>query len=400
MKTKKLLAVILIAIMAMALPSCGSECVREGKLTEVFDRVFDAGTYTSLDEDYAQEYFAEAYDQWEKDGGCTAVAKVNDDGDMIIGRNMDLTICNKAAYVFRTKVDDCYETINTCYSFRDISPNYDFVKKNGLGEKFEKVMPFMSDDVMNSEGLYCEINMREGEVWPTGETKFGCAGTNPDGDERIYLFSLPMYIGMNCATVDEALEYVKTLDIYSMYGNEMDANTYCFILADKTGHYGLLEFGKDKIYWDEGQQAQANFFVNEELAKDQLLKAGVGRYNKVMAGIDKVQTEKEMFNLMDSVSYYQTYFPDKCQFDNRSEFIGLLPQWTTDVMMDDAYKDKIEAVVTDTGDYLNSLSRQEIRDLSFFWESIFTEVANCNNRTIDIRFYEDDSKRMTLGFDD
>ncbi len=398
MKTKKLLTLTVIAIMAFSLSACSDQCVREGELTEVFDRVFDAGTYTSLDADYAQQYFADTYDQWDKDGGCTAVAKVNDDGEMLVGRNMDLTICNKAAYVFRTKVDDCYETINTCYSFRDISPNYDFVKKNGLGEQFEKVMPFMSDDVMNSEGLYCEINMREGEVWPTGETKFGCAGTNPDADERIYLFSLPMYIGMNCATVDEAVEYVKTLDIYSMYGNEMDANTYCFILADKSGHYGLLEFGKDQIYWNEGQQAQANFFINEELAQDQLLKAGVGRYDKVMSGIDKVQTENDMFKLMDSVSYYQTYFPDKCQFDNRSEFIGLLPYWTTDAMMKPEYKEDIESVVAQTGRYLDSLSRQEIRDLNYFWESIFTEVANCNNRTIDIRFYEDDSKRLTLSF--
>ena len=48
-----------IAIMAFSLPSCSNKCVREGKLTEVLDRVFDAGTYTSLDADYAQQYFKE-----------------------------------------------------------------------------------------------------------------------------------------------------------------------------------------------------------------------------------------------------------------------------------------------------------------------------------------------------
>lgn len=400
MKSKKILSLLLIAIMLCTLSSCDSKTSRTGKLDEVFERVFDAGTYTSLDFDTAQAYFADSYDQWKKDGGCTAVAKVTDDGTMMLGRNMDLTICNKAAYIFRTKCEDCYETINTCFTFRDISPDYEIVKKQGLSETFETVLPFLSDDVMNSEGLYIEINMREGEVWPTGETKFGCSGTNPESDERIYLFTLPLYIGMHCATVQEALDYVDTLDIYSMYGNEMDANTYCFMIADKSGRYGLLEFAKDKVYWKEGQQAQANFFINEELSEIQELKAGVGRYDKVMAGIGDVQTEEEMFELMDSVSYYQTYFPDKCQFDNRSEFIGVMPNWNYDFMMKDEYRDFFEESIGYMGNYLDSLTRQQMRDDNYYWESIFTEVVNCNNRTIDIRFYENDKMRMTLGFEE
>lgn len=388
----------MILTMTLSLCACSEKCERTGKLKEIFERVFDAGTYTSLDYDYAQQYFKDTYDQWEKDGGCTCVAKKTDDGTMMLGRNMDLTICDKAAYVFRTKCDGCYETINTCFTFRDVSPSYETVLKKGLGEQFEKVLPFLSDDVMNSEGLYCEINMREGEVWPTGETKFGCAGTNPDSDERIYLFTLPMYICLNCATVDEALDYVDTLDIYSMYGNEMDANTYCFMLADKTGRYGLLEFGKDKIYWNEGQQAQANFFINENLSKIQELKAGVGRYDKVMEGIDDVQTEDDMYKLIDSVSYYQTYYPDKCQFDNRSEFIGILPNWTTEHMMKEEYRQDIERTVSNVGEYLDSCTREEIMNDNYFWESVFTEVVNCNKKTIKIRFYEDESKVTTLSF--
>ena len=394
---KKFTVLLLSLIMSVSLCGCGTQELSVLKPDETFDRVFDAGTYTELDYDFANDYFAETYDQW--DMGCTAVAKVNDKGDTIVGRNMDLTICNKAAYYFRTKCEGCYETIGTCYTFRDVSPDYEDVKKNGLQPDFRKILPFLSDDVLNSEGLYVEINMREGEVWPTGETKFGCSGTNPDAKERAYLFTLPRYVGEHCATVDEAIDYIKSIDWYSMYGKEMDANTYCFILADATGKYGLVEFAADEIYWLEGQQAQANFFVNEEINKIQELKAGVGRYDKVMSGINSVQTEDEMFELMDSVSYYQTYFPDECQFDNRSEFIGLLPYWTTDIMTDPVYKDSIEEVVYQVGDYLKTRSRQQLRDENYYWESIFTEVVNCNNRTIKIRFYENDDMVMTLGFD-
>ena len=414
-KAIKLLSLFLVVCMVFSVSGCKKDKKEKKKtepgknvvqveenvmLTEKLDRVFDAGTYTELDYDFAQKYFADTYDEWTKDGGCTAAAKLTDDGTMLVGRNMDLTITNKAAYYFRTKVEGCYETVNLAYTFRSVSPEYEDVLKNGITPQFRKVLPFLADDVLNSEGLYIEVNMRNGETWPTGETKFGCSGTNPKSNERIYLFSLSRYIGEHCATVDEALEYVKKLDIYSMFGNEVDANNYCFMIADATGHYGLMEFAQNKMFWKDGQQAQANFYVNEELAKIQELKAGKGRYETVMAGIDAVQNEDQMFDLINSVTYYQTYFPEKCKFDNRSEFVALLPYWTYDYVMKDEYRETIENVVTLVGNYLDSCTRQQLRDDAVYWESVFTEVVNCNEKTLFVRFYENDELTLKLSFDD
>lgn len=396
---KKILTVLFTLLMIISLTGCKQEESNK-KLDEIFEQVFDAGTYTSLDYKYAGEYFEETYDKWKEEGGCTVVTKTLDDGTQLIGRNMDLTICNKAAYVFRTKVKGCYETINLAYTFRDISPDYNDVILNGISPKFQKVLPFLADDVLNSEGLYVEVNMRNGETWPTGETKFGCSSTNPDAKERVYLFEFPRYVGEHCATVAEALEYVKTLDFYSMYGNEIHADNYCFLIADATGRYGVMEFACNKMYWHEGQQAQANFYLEPELASMQELKAGVGRYNYVMAGIDAVENEEDMFELIDGVSYYQTYFPDKCKFDNRSEFTGFLPYWTYEYIMKEENREALETVVGVVGDYLDSISRQEEKNEAIYWESIFTEVINCNERTINVRFYEDDSKILKLSFDE
>ncbi|MDO5440453.1 MAG: hypothetical protein Q4F12_02820 [Erysipelotrichaceae bacterium] len=398
---KKFLLTLLTILMLISLSGCketkDDEILTNKKVEEIFSRVFDAGSYDSLDYKYAQEYFANTYDKWGK-GGCTAVAKVNDAGDTIVGRNMDLTICNKAAYVFRTKVEGCYETINLAYTFRDISPDYEDVLNEGISPEFQKVLPFLADDVLNSEGLYVEVNMRNGETWPTGETKFGCSGTNNGKGERVYLFSLSRYIGEHCANIEEALKYIETLDIYSMYGNETSADNYCFMMADATGRYGLLEVACNNLYWHEGQQGQANFYITEELAKIQELKAGVGRYEYVINGVKDVQTEDEMFNLMNDVTYYQTYFPDICKFDNRSEFVATLKYWTYDYLMNDVNKDDIEVVVGVMGEFLNSMTRDEMRDADFFWESVFTEVINCNNKTLHVRFYEDDTKQLTLSF--
>ena len=391
--TRRILTMIIAAVMLLCLCTACGQRDKKTALKEVYDHVFDTGTYTELDYDYAGEFFQKKFDNYA--GGCTAVAKVNDAGDTIVGRNMDLNISNKAAYIVRTDVEGCYRTVGLMYTDREYVPDYEYVKANGLPEEFEKVMPFLADDVLNEKGLYIEINMRSEEFWPTGESKFSCSGTNPDSDKRVYMFQLPRYIGEHCATVDEALEYVKTLDVYAKDGYR----NYCFLIADAQGHYGVLEFGQNKVIWNEGQQAQANFYISEELAAIQELKAGVGRYDKVLEGIDAVQTEDEMFALMDSVSYFQIYDINHCQFDYRSENVGAEPYATYDYLMAEENQAYIEEAMLQLGEYVNSLSRQELRDADEYWESVFTEVVNCNERTLFVRFFEDDAKTLTLSFD-
>lgn len=400
---KRIITLLLTLSLVFTISGCKEkEVVEENKkVEEIFERVFDAGTYTELDYEYAKEYFANTYDQWNQDlAGCSAIAKTISNGDTIVGRNMDLTISNKAAYVYRTKVEGCYETISLTYTFRKVSPDYDDVIENGLSPEFQKILPFLADDVLNSEGLYIEVNMRNGETWPTGETKFGCDGTNKDSKERVYLFELPRYVGEHCATVDEAVEYIKTLDLYSMFGNEINAHNYCFIMADATGHYGLVEFAANQVYWHDYQNAQANFYIAEDLYKIQELKAGVGRYEYLQEHIDEVDSEEQMASLMNDVTYYQAYFPNICKFDNRSEFIGLLPYWTYDYVMNEINKDNLELLVGIFGEYLNSISYKQKQDANEYWETIFLEVINCNNKTLTVKFYEDDSRILKLSFDE
>ena len=369
-------------------------------LKELHERVFDAGTYTKLDYEYADKYFKDTFDEWKKDGLCTAVCKVTKDGTMMVGRNMDLTICNKAAYVMRTAVTGHYKTVGLAFTFRSVSPDYEQVIKEGITPHFRKVLPFLCDDVLNEKGLYVEINMRNGETWPTGDSKFGCSGTNPESKRRVYLFELVRYIGEHCATVDEAIEYVKTLDIYSMYGHEIHSDNYCFMIADATGHYGVMEFAQNRMIWHDYQQAQANFYLDKDLYAIQTLKAGIGRYNTVMEGIGKVETKEDMLNLMNKVTYFQTYFPDKCQFDNRSEFVGFIPFWTFDYLMNEIKEEEFKVMIGYVQKFIENSSTKDLRDLGILWQSIFTEIVDCNARKLFVRFYEDDTKTLELSLDD
>lgn len=394
MKLKRYFAFFLsILLIASIFSGCTNHKYTNSKLDEVFEYVFDAGIYKNLDYEFAKEYFKENYDNY--GGGCTAVAKVNKDGDTIVGRNLDLNISNKPAYVYRTNVKGCYKTIGLTYTFRDISPDYNVVKKDGLPNDFAKLLPFMADDVLNEKGLYIELNMRNAEFKENGESKFSCSGTNSQSDERVYMFEIPRYIGEHCATVDEALEYVKGLNIYSKNGYW----NYSFLIADSTGKYGVLEIAENNLFWNENQQCHTNFYINPDWNSIEKYKAGLGRYNKVMQNIDEVETQDQMFELMDSVSYFQFYNLRVCKFDYRSENVGALSYATTDFLMDEKNAKWIKDLLTEYGDYVRSLNRTQLQDANQFWESSFTEVINCNEKTIFVRFFENDEKKMVLSFD-
>lgn len=381
---------VFISVIMWFLSFFGIGFEKDKELKKVFDYVYDLGTYTCLDEKAANEYFSKEYDDW--GGKCTAVAKTLRDGTVLVGRNMDLNISNKAAYIYRTKLKGCYETINLTYNCDRISPDKDVIEKEGITDEFRNLVPFMADDVLNSKGLYIEINMRQGESFADGTAKFSCSGTNPDSDKRVYMFEIPRYVGEHCATVYEAIEYVKSLDVYSKSGYK----NYAFLIADATGHYGVLELAQNKVIWHDGQKAQANFYIDKEMAAIEDYKAGVGRYDTVMSGIDAVTGEEDMLELMKSVNYFNFYSPYTCKYDVRSEFVG--DGITYDYVMQPDRKEEIYALIALEGEYVHSLSRQELQNLNKFWESIFTEVVNCTEKTILVRFFENDELTLKLGF--
>ena len=315
---KKNLCVILSCVL---LTSVFTSCAKNSDLMpvkKVHDYVFDLGTYHEMDYDFAEDFIQNKYDGW--DGACTAVAKKTDDGKMLVGRNMDLYISNKPAYIIRTAVDGNYKTIGINYSNKTGDNYLDVLKKGGVTKTFYKIVPFLCTDVMNEKGLYVETNMRMGEYWATGKLKNACTGTNPGAKHRICSLILPRYLGENCATVKEAIELVKELDIYTPKAVGMDWN-FCFMMADNTGDYGLLEIARNKISWLQNEPAQSNFFVTKEFQENEELACGVGRYIVVREGRDKVKNEQDMYELMKKVNYSKVYDPENCDFDAGTEYL-------------------------------------------------------------------------------
>lgn len=408
---KKILSTLLTLLLIVG---CSTNNSKEtnyfDKFTQLDNYLFEVEEYKELDYVVADEFYARSNDNW--GGGCTAISKMID-GHRIVGRNMDQSISNKCAYIIRTDTGK-YKTFGVAYTHRDYSPDYEDIINNGISEEFYKVLPFMCDDVLNDAGLHVEINMRHGEYWPNGDDKFACEGTNPESNERVYMFELPRYIGENCATVEEAKDYVSKLNVYSQnhYWN------YCFVISDSKGCSSLLEFSSNEVHWlDEDKIdsydwlkvynmkaiAQANFYLNKNAWLIQDIKSGEGRFEAVQNGIDDVNSKKDMYNLMKKVQYSNFYLDyDECKdnyFDPRSENIGEVSWAQYDLVMHPEFEDTARILINEANKGVKDMPRKEKQDINIYWESIFTEVVDVNSKEMFVRIYENDNMQYLISFD-
>lgn len=398
-----------------ALTGCGGND-RVNCIKKIDDYIYEIEEYKSLDFNGAKKWYAENNDNW-SEGGCSAVSK-EIQGTRLVGRNMDLNISNKCAYVVRTDITkntpNTHKTFGLSYTFRDISPDYAEVQEKGISKEFYNLVPFMCDDVVNDAGLHVEINMRHGECWPNCKDKYAVEHTNENSSERIYMFEIPQYFGLHCSTVAEAKEYLKTLDVYSKknYWN------YCFLVTDATGHSELLEFCfqdnllQDNVYWtptnEDGVVAQTNFYVNEAANSIEDMITGQGRYDTIMNDIGSVDSKAKLYALMEKIQYSSYYLPyQTCKtehFDPRSELIGEEKRYsgiegTKAWIMDPVNEPVIELAFNIMNDYINSLSREEKQNENCYWESTFTEIVDPAAKTIEVRFFENANKMYKITFD-
>lgn len=426
---KSIIVIMSLLLFVFTIPifaGCGGNKIKDSIKVEEIDQYFyNVGTYKSFDYDFVNQYFTEHNDNW--GGGCSAISKVID-GNRIVGRNMDLNISNKCAYVVRTKVPNKYETIGLSYTFRDVSPDYEIVKSKGLTAEWQKILPFMCDDVLNSEGLYIELNMRHGEQDSNGNDLFSVEHTNPNVSERVYVFNLCQYFALNCKNIQECEQYLaEEIDVYSQknYWN------YCFLIADAEGNSKLLEFGNGTYYWVEpdsnGIIGQTNYYQNPTCYALERVKTGLGRYKTLKDEISEVNNKQDMFKLMNKISYswyYQDY--DECKdyhFDPRSEIIGEnadkealenLASYihekfgvsyigelglTEEFVMNNENEEFIRVMLNIINSEYRTMSRKALQNENSYWESTFTEVVDPANKTIELRLFENNSYMYKLTFD-
>lgn len=267
---------------------------RYQNFTDLGNYVIDCDRHRNFDFDRARAYCDQYFDI-RKRIGCTAFGTRAENGDVLIGRNLDLTVSQFPCYITHVKWGK-YDTLNFTYDeIGDNRTKYgELLEAGAIDEDYYNALPMVASDSMNSAGLYIEYNMRE------YEKQFICLGTNPECDTRICTVSLPFVVTSNCATVKEALKFMReSLNLYTMVDRSIASGwNLCCMMGDATGEYGLLEIANDEIRFLPRQHGQGNYYIYPEyncISRDQ---SGYGRLQFGLERIDQIQNDAQMMDLM------------------------------------------------------------------------------------------------------
>lgn len=273
--------------------------------TDMGDYVIDVDEHANFDFDKALTFSNERYDKWSKlpSGGCSALGTRAENGDVLIGRNLDLTVSQYPCYVTHVNPVDGfkYKTINFTYDelFVEGDTYETLLNKGKIAEEYYNALPLLASDSFNEKGLYIEYNMRAYEKYMI------CSGTNPKTPNRICTISLPFVVASNCATVEEALNYIRNeVDVYTLLDESVASGwNLCFMIGDATGEYGLIEIARNEVMYLPYQHGQGNYYVTP---KWNVLSEGQSGYGRLQFGIErinKVQTEEDMSKLMEEIMW-------------------------------------------------------------------------------------------------
>ncbi len=241
--------------------------------------------------------------------GCTCMAKRNSKGEVIIGRNMDLDISQSPAYVYKTSFGK-YKSFCVTYSPNFYKTYEEIQKLDEIDPTIQAALLTLACDCLNEKGLYIEMNLREKNEKLTcygihsnnGETKRD-DGT-PWSELRSCTTSIPQIVSHNCATVKEAVEFIKnSYDWYTVSpgpGSDLpvDNANMCFMIGDATGEYGLIELGQDEVNYIPYQYGQANFYITPKWNALDSFAVGHGRLAMVSRVIEPVDTLEEAMDAM------------------------------------------------------------------------------------------------------
>lgn len=388
-KLNKIKKLIVIALLLITSSSCSNGEIEKGEedMSDKYEvlELYDAGSYAvflnydGLDmkglEDMNKRYGSSSYDggsygDAEMGFACSITFAEYYNGIVGAVRNMDLQMSKYCAYeALINKGDNVkYPMWALSYTGMDDS-SYEEVKTKGLSKERYDQIPFTATDAMsfgyddnnNRSSLYMGILMRSSEVDEKGNYRWACSGTYPNAKIRCATQSLPILIGAQCVTIEQALAYVgavdenyiritpdiePSLDVYTFSIETPTVSNHWFevvAMEDSTGRHGVLEFMDNYAIWHEGADYSFNFFLqkdylyNEDGTYKEQHGAGIGRMQATVPYLKSVKTQEEHLALMSGINYsnmtyytedeknsvyYVGYDPKGNAVDWRSEFTG------------------------------------------------------------------------------
>ena len=380
MKMRRILSLVLAVLMlctGMAVSAAADDAAgtAEPEYKVVQDRVIEL-TYNEFDFDAGAEYLSK-YDL--ELGGCSAV-RVLVDGKVYVGRDYDFYCSDSPAFIVRNNAG-AIRTIgigNSPSSFDAWTEDYE------IRPEVLAAVPYLCCDVMSEAGLYCETNIRP------YEEGLNCTSTNPGAPRRCTQTFMQTMLSQY-ATIDEILEHLDDYDWYDLTAIGFEQS---FMLTDSNGRSVVIEFGANRVLWQEAEY-NANFFLNDELYAMETLGCGELRLSHELALKPFVRTEEDIFTMMKAGAYDQFYHTDvdpEYAVPELYEMIGY--NRLTAAEDPEGAAAAAAAQIEEKASY----TWQERID-NHSWESVFITAANVTDRTLHVHFSEHYNIDFTVAFD-
>lgn len=270
-------------------------------------------------DDYCSEVPNFMVDKLGVEFGCTAVRNGN-----FYGRNLDFFVSEVAEIVIHTTAKDGR---HASLGVGRLNTKTDEEIAKGITAEEMALLPWGMFDGINDAGLYCNMN-----VTPACDSGIPHTSPNPGFPEVNCGFLIRALLD-NCATVDEAIEFVNT---HNVTGLTMGGFNLHFMIGDPERTV-VLEFIDNKAVFGE-YNIMTNFLVNK-LPEYTPHADGIERYNIIAENYDEGGKSMEgMYNLLKRVRFSQCYDPETKPFW-KSEFAGEECNRTIDCTVEEVLAD-------------------------------------------------------------
>lgn len=244
--------------------------------------------------------------------GCAAFAATTPEGDHLFGRNFDYYTTD-TLFIY-SHPEGKYASIGCAdMAFVNVGLGSSMSADSILGKGYMMVLPYAVMDGMNEKGLGVSIlELTMDEVH------------EDTGKQPLLVFLAMRAVLDNCASVEEAIQYLDGFDIHTGLGN-----SYHLMLVDKSGDYAVLE-------WLDGEMCVTRVpaVTNSVVAPGEHYNEGSvdGRLDAIVEalGDDRVVTEEEAMGVLGIASSMTSLNEWSCVYN--------LDNFTVNVCLDTDYE--------------------------------------------------------------
>ena len=343
---------LMLCLLAVSMFACAEN--EFGQVTKVADMLYKV-TF--------DDYSAEAPDggatmEMSGDMGCSGVRNGS-----FVGRNFDYIMNQCPTFVIRTTAKEGRYAAIAVGRLAKI--NSEMVEA-GLPQEKLDLLPWFLLDGINEKGLVVSDNVLYKSDW--GEVPH--TGTNPGAPELNDNFITRALLD-NCATVDEAIEYLKNYNITPMQSELMDLH---YMISDPEKTY-VVEFINNEMVVEE-HNIMTNYFINMDKIPEH--PDGLERMQVLQENYDEGSTMEGMYHLMQRAKYSNMFDPANKWYSE----LGLTHSQIQEIIKDgDEELDKVMKLLQEAFENeLEYVREHGFREGTSFWITSHTSVYDINNR--------------------